>query len=67
MERQQHACQHCGHAGNDVHLWPVRIGGRGLVGVEQCDDVAACWQRWERQQKTVMPPGSSPTAPERGH
>ncbi len=40
-------CQNCGHAGSDVNPKPMYCGGKGDITMYLCDDVVACWQRWD--------------------
>ena len=46
-------CQHCGRRGADVHLQPSYQGGIGTILTLQCEDVTACWTRWDEKQKEV--------------
>jgi hypothetical protein len=49
--RNVKVCGNCGNVGNDVHDWLAWIGGKGYVSVTECDDLAGCWQRWDRKYK----------------
>ena len=46
-------CFHCGHEGEDVHIYPCYEGGEGRCERPMCDDLVACWLRWDEQHGLV--------------
>jgi len=50
MEKEL-TCPHCKHTGQDVHSHLVHVGGEGEVLVQGCDDIVACWWRWDKQNE----------------
>jgi hypothetical protein len=44
-------CGNCGHAGEDVNNHLAWIGGQGYTPVIDCDDLTACWNRWDQKHK----------------
>ncbi len=49
--KQRLICFHCGACSDDVHYHGIYVGGQGQVFEPSCDNVQACWQRWERKVK----------------
>lgn len=48
-------CSHCGHTGSDVSYHYTYIGGQGDIRVIECDDLTACWKRWDAQHNIRKP------------
>lgn len=40
-------CGNCGHMGTDVQTRLIWIGGQGYIPITDCDNLVACWQRWD--------------------
>ena len=43
-------CGHCGHHGTaaePVRWYNLYVGGHGYTWRAECDDVRACWARWD--------------------
>jgi hypothetical protein len=51
VNRQIHTCHHCGHQSKDMTLGRAYIGGVGYRFFWYCNDIAACWQRFENKKE----------------